>query len=203
MPSFEIQSEYRRAKRGAKYGNGKLGGYPGLAFTCHQIAEYFPPCKIYVEPFAGLGRTAKYAKADKVVLNDMSEFAFNTLKSKFRSAHVTQKDFLDCILENDTADTFFLIDPPWRRELYDGNDAFIDRHPFEYYTKLLEVLPQIKANWFVCGDSKERGIKKILTESGYPQIIIKSRRTILGKPAQVKIISNKPFVRYHQATLTL
>ena len=75
-----------------------FGGYPGLAFSAFQISEYIPKCKIYVEPFAGLGRTVE-SKHDRVILNDKSDYAVNYLKSHFPFAEITQEDFEECILK--------------------------------------------------------------------------------------------------------
>ena len=53
-------------------GIGHIRGYPGLVHTALVISEHIPKCKIYVEPFAGLGRTAKHAQAEQIILNDKS-----------------------------------------------------------------------------------------------------------------------------------
>lgn len=171
------------------------GGYSGLAFTSKQIACYLPNCKIYVEPFAGMGRVGKFSNAGKKVFNDMSDYAVSKLKITFPNDVITQEDFEDCIKKWDSIDTFFLMDPPWRKPIYDDCKAFIDRTPKEYYNKIFEILPNLKGSWFICSSFAERGLNKILTKSGYPLLDLKSNRMICGKHATVKIASNKPFVK--------
>ena len=56
----------------AFWGGKLLGGYAGLKHTANKIAEFIPPCKLYVEPFCGLASVSKYVKADKIILNDIS-----------------------------------------------------------------------------------------------------------------------------------
>jgi len=177
------------------------GGYSGLASTAKQISEYIPKCKVYCEPFAGLGRVGKYVLSDVKIFNDKSTFCTNELRYIFPQSIVTEFDFMECIKKNDSSETFFLIDPPWRTPIYDTDKAYIDRTPKEYYQKIMEVLPKLKGDWFLCSSLAERGLNKILTKSGYPTLNIKSRRMICGKPATVKIISNKIFIRYHQEIL--
>ena len=77
-------------------GKKRFGGYPGLALTALQISEYIQPCKIFVEPFAGLGRISRHVHAERYILNDKSEYALNFLKNHF-TAEVTNLDFADCI----------------------------------------------------------------------------------------------------------
>ena len=170
------------------------GGYAGLQFTASQIAAYIPNCKIYCEPFAGLGRVAKHVTADKYILNDKSEYAFNFLKSHF-TAEITNLDFEECIKLHDSENTFFLFDPPWRKPIYDNDKAFIDRTPKQYFQRLLEIVPNLKADWFICSSLAERGLGKILTKSGFPILDIKSHRLICGKPATVRIIARHQFIR--------
>ena len=92
--------------------------YPGLSFNGKIISDYFPVSKRYVEPFSGLARTAKYARAPEIILNDMSDYANKICKKKHPSATITHQDFADCIKRWDGPDTFFLIDPPWKLEYY-------------------------------------------------------------------------------------
>ena len=58
-------------------GNGHIRGYAGLTHTALMISEYIPNCIKYVEPFAGLGRFAKYVTCGVLVLNDLSDYANN------------------------------------------------------------------------------------------------------------------------------
>ena len=97
--------------------------YPGLAMNAKIISEYFPMTKIHVEPFSGLARTAKFARAPKIVLNDMSEYANSICKKQHPGAIITHQDFADCIKKWDGPDTFFLIDPPWFLDYYKDETA--------------------------------------------------------------------------------
>src|SRR5579871_2404682 len=125
-------------------------GYAGLAFTARQISEYIPRYKVYCEPFAGLGRVGKYVNADSKVLNDKSQYAYQYLQSHFHTAIVENIDFEECINKYDSTDTFFLIDPPWRKAIYSGHEKyFMDRQPVDYYKRLLEILPKIQGDFIL------------------------------------------------------
>ena len=95
--------------------------YPGLFFTASQIGAHFPKCRIYCEPFSGLARTAKYARCEIMVLNDMGKFSNEYCKKNFSSAIITHEDFMACIKKWDSKDTLFLIDPPWDNSFYDSS----------------------------------------------------------------------------------
>ena len=182
------------------------GGYSGLKHTAKQIAEYLPNSKIYVEPFAGLGRVGKYSKSKIKIFNDMSDYAIHELRKIFPSSIIIQMDFEECIRLHDSLDTFFLIDPPWRKPIYDNDKSFIDRTPKEYYEKIMDILPTLKGDWFLCSSLAERGLNKILSKSGYPMIDIKGTWMICGKPVTLKMISNKPFIRsieHQQISITV
>lgn len=189
-----------KLKGKAFWGGQMFGGYPGLAFTSFQISEYIPRVKIYCEPFAGMGRLTNYIKANKIILNDKSEYAFNHLKTNFKDHIITNDSFEKTIMDNDSEDTFFLIDPPWYFEAYDKNKkAYCDRQPKEYYDKILELLKDSKSYWFVCcaSDMNLKGY------DGFENIIITGNinKKIFGHVAKTKIYSNKPFIRYNQMTL--
>ena len=115
--------------------------YPGLTYTARQISLFFPKCKIYVEPFAGLARTAKYVNCEIIVLNDKSEHSNKYCKKKFRKAIVENMDFIETIKKYDSKDTFFLIDPVWRSDFYDGTIKFNDKWNFKN-RKNTEILTQ-------------------------------------------------------------
>jgi len=95
--------------------------YPGLFFTASQIGAHFPKCRIYCEPFSGLARTAKYARCEIMVLNDMGKYANDYCEKNFSSAIITHEDFMACIKRWDSKDTLFLIDPPWDIKFYDSS----------------------------------------------------------------------------------
>ncbi len=180
-------------------GKGHIQGYAGLTHTALMISEYIPKCDTYIEPFAGLGRTAKHVQAETMILNDKSDYAFNYLFKHFKSAIVTNYDFED-ILKCDSYDVVFLIDPPWSKAEYEKgcmNKAFCDRTPKEYYNKIFEWLPKLKGHWFLCGDKNNSR----LTDTRYYHKLFKSRRTIMGGNISTLVMSNKPFVRHHQHSL--
>jgi len=179
-------------------GPGHIRGYAGLFGTALKISEFIPFSKIYVEPFAGLGRVARYVKADKKILNDMSDYACNYNK-RFK-ALVTQKDFTECIYEWDSEDSFFLIDPPWSYSEYkEGcrDRAFCDRTPKEYYNKLFEILPNLKGNWILCGEKNNSRMKN----SEYNKTLVIGKNKIMGSHPKTLLISNKPFIRHNQTTI--
>lgn len=181
-------------------GTGHVRGYAGLVHTALAISEYIPKCKIYVEPFAGLGRTAKHAQAEQIILNDKSDYAFNYLSKHF-NAQTTNLDFEEMFRLYDSKDTVFLIDPPWSKEEYEKgcrNRAFCDRTPKEYYDKIFEWLPKLKGDWFVCGKKDNSRLK----DKRWNHQLFRSKRKIMGGNISTLVMSNKPFVRYHQETLT-
>ena len=112
--------------------------YPGLEKMSKFIGPYFPKSKYYVEPFAGLARTAKHARSTIMVLNDKSKYSNNYCHRIYPNAIIENLDFIECIKKYDGPHTFFLIDPPWRVDFYQGRGmtarnkkgiarAFIDR----------------------------------------------------------------------------
>ena len=198
-----INSKWKRTKSGAKYANGFVGGYPGLTLTARQISEYIPHCKLFVDVFAGLGRVSKKVKAEKKVLNDMSEFAYSQNQKKFKNYTVTSEQFLECIKRWDSEDTFFFMDPPWRYMQYDPKHtlAFCDRSVNDYYKDLFRVVPTLKGNWIIAGEVHEKESGKAMQKSGYENLVIRTNKKMLGGRIQVRLCSNKPFVNYHQTSL--
>lgn len=180
-------------------GIGHIRGYAGLTHTALSISEYIPKCKIYVEPFAGLGRTAKHAQAEQIILNDKSDYAFNFLTKHF-NVKINNLDFEEMFRLYNTSETIFLIDPPWSKEEYKNgcrNRAFCDRTPREYYDRIFEWLPLLKGDWFVCGKKDNSRLK----DKKYFYKLFKSRKKIMGGNISTLVMSNKPFVRYHQEIL--
>ncbi len=181
-------------------GSGHVRGYAGLVHTALAISEFIPSCKIYVEPFAGLGRTAKHANAQHRILNDKSDYAVDYLHKHF-NAKITQVDFEECF-KLDSTDTVFLIDPPWSETEYNKgcrNRAFCDRTPREYYDKIFEYLPKLQGIWFVCGNKNNSRLK----DSRYYHKLFRSKKKIMGGNISTLVMSNKPFTRYHQTELVL
>lgn len=180
-------------------GAGHVRGYPGLAHTALMITEYIPKAKIYCEPFAGLGRTAKHVKANLLVLNDKSDYAYSFLKAHFVGL-ITQLDFEDMFRYYDGPDNVFLIDPPWSKSEYEKgckNRAFCDRTPRQYYDKIFEWLPKLESTWFVCGEKNN----SLLKNSSYHKRLFTSKKKIMGGNISTLVISNRPFKRYHQKEL--
>ena len=181
-------------------GVGHVRGYAGLVHTALLISEHIPKCKIYVEPFAGLGRTAKHAQADQIILNDKSDYAVDYLKKRFSSAKVTSLDFEEMFKQYDGPDTVFLVDPPWSKSEYEDGckgRAFCDRTPAEYYDVIFEWLPKLKADWFICGNKHNTR----LTHPSYYNRLFKSKKKIMGGNISTLVMSNKPFTRHHQESL--
>lgn len=180
-------------------GIGHIRGYAGLTHTALVISEHIPKCKIYVEPFAGLGRTAKHAQAEQIILNDKSDYACNFLSKHFK-ADVYNLDFEEMFRLYDSIETVFLIDPPWSTLEYEKgcrNRAFCDRTPKEYYDKIFEWLPTLKGHWFLCGKKDNSR----LNDDRWFHQLFKSKRKIMGGNISTLVMSNKPFTRYHQQIL--
>lgn len=188
---------------------GKLGqkdrlvsgfrGYAGLTHTAAEISDFIPKSKLFVEPFAGLGRISKRVKADKIVMNDLSDYAVTYLQKNFHDVTITQVDYLKCIERWDSKDTLFFIDPPWLDEAYDLNPLPAYTEPaFTTYNKLQSLLPKIKGNWIVAG--KVNGGP--LLKWGWEHKLITSRKNaIFGQKAKTYLVSNMKFVRHNQEVL--
>lgn len=172
----------------------KLTGYPRLKYTAKRISTYIPDCKIYVEPFAGLGEVAKLINREKMILNDKSDYAINELKQTFPDKIITQDDFLYCMEKWDSEDTFFLIDPPWYNDIYSKNDKpFMDRTALQYYQDIFKFLETVKGNWILCADKWEHDVKRICTLSKYDNLILKTEQRLLHGKIGVLLTSNIPF----------
>ena len=188
---FGLKAKHKD-KQSSVWGDKKLGGYAGLTHTADKINKYIPTSKIYVEPFAGLGRTVQL-RHDKIVVNDLSDYAVDYLKNNYgEQVVVTQEDFISCIKRWDSKDTFFLIDPPWRYTLYNLNDrAFCDRKPIQYYSELLSMVSDLLGDWMICSAKDEHEIKKCLTKSEWNcQVVQSDKKVIFGKYATTLLCSN-------------
>ncbi len=173
----------------------ELHGYAGLHHTAKQISKYIPSCEVYVEPFAGMARLHELVNAKTYVYNDKSDYAYNLLKERFdndNNVYTFNMQF-ELMFTWDSPNTFFLIDPPWRYNVYKHNDkAFIDRKPYEYYEKIFEYLDIAMGNWIVCGTADERQTKGLMKDHKYKKIIVSDKGTIFGKKARTLIVSNIP-----------
>jgi len=174
----------------------QLKGYAGLAIMSEHIKKFIPCSKTYCEPFAGLARTCEL-KHDKIILNDLSEYSNKYCREKFPNAIVENMDFEATIKKYDSEDTFFLIDPPWRKNIYKNNVLPVcDRTPIQYYDKLLnEILPTLKGNWILCVDKDEHEIGKRVSKSKYNNIVLEHPTKVLfGRKVGVRMCMNKVFL---------
>lgn len=177
-------------KPGKSYwGKQSFGGYPGVKFTASKIVEYIPIKPIYVEPFAGLGRTAKLITSEKMILNDMSNYAVNYLRVHFKNALIKQEDFMKCMMKHDSEDTIMFIDPPWVTNTYSENDlCFCDRKGSEYYDQIIDILPKLKSDWILASNVDGVGSKR-MNKTDYPMIEVKSdKKVIFGLHARTKLM---------------
>lgn len=177
---------------------GLRTGYPGLTHTAKAIAAFIGDCDLFCEPFAGLGRVSEHINADKIWLNDKSDFAFNFLQNNFKTSHITQIDFEECIKLADSVNTTFLFDPPWSRKDYaDNPKTFCDRGVGEYYKTLANIVPHLKGRWF-CAGRAMGGSRSCVTVyfKNYDSNIIQSERTINGHPIKTKLYFDRKAMRW-------
>ena len=169
-----------------------FNGYPGLHHLAAQVMEFVKPCKKYVEPLAGLGRTIPFVKSEKIILNDMSNFAVSYLRQKFPFAEVTQEDFIKCAIHHDSKDTTILFDPPYRSDSYEANPkAYYDRKPKQYYQDILDLCESLKSTWFICADVTGYG-GNVFEDIPYNKIeLFSSQKVLFGKKAHIQLISNQ------------
>ena len=177
------------------WGGKLLGGYAGTKFTADKIKQLMPNMTkygIYVESFAGLGRTAEDISVPIIVLNDKGEYSNQFCREKFPDAVVENMDFKDTILKYDTVNTFHLIDPPWRFECYNlNNKAFCDRKVYDYYKQILDLVENLKGDWFILSSADEHEQKHILRDSKWgTRIVVSDGNPIFGKKARTMICSN-------------
>jgi hypothetical protein len=157
--------------------------YGGLTYTSQQIGHYFIKSKYYIEVFSGLARTAKYARATHIILNDISDYANKKNKKSFRDAIITNMDFIECIKLWNFKDSFFLIDPPWRISYYNITNRKTAK---QYLKDLEEILPIIKGTYIVTLD---KGIK---IKSPYTKLITHTHSRLFGHKPRTRLFSNKP-----------
>jgi len=180
--------------------------YPGLLRMAKFIGPYFPKTKYYVEPFSGLARTAKHSRSKIMILNDKSEYSNCYCHKKYPTAIIENLDFIDCIKKYDGPDTFFLIDPPWRIDFYQGvgmtarsktgiTAGFIDRTAKQYLEDLSIILPTIKGHYiltlptnFSCRASKG----KTVFPSPFSKKLRHHKGHFFGSHPSTVLFSNKP-----------
>ena len=176
-------------------------GYAGLTHTAKEICEFIPKCKIFVEPFAGLGRISKHVLSEKYILNDLSDYAIRYLTKHFTHHEITQEDYLKCIMSNNSKDAFIFQDPPWFDNIYEDNPLTAYTKPNkEIYNELEILLPTLKADWMIAG--RTEGILSKWDKVNFYHKEIKSKKNYLfGHKARTYLVSNKPFTNYHQQSL--
>ena len=179
------------------------------------IGPYFPKSVYYVEPCAGLARTAKYNRSEKVVLNDKSAYSNHYCRKKFPNAIIENSDFIDCIKKYNSKDTFFLIDIPWRIDFYQGKgmtkknqigitQGYIDRSSAQYLADLKKILPTIKGPYIVTLPThfscrKTKG--KMVFPSPYNKMLRSPKPFMFGNHASTVLFSNKP-LKIHVPQIT-
>ena len=172
----------------------QVEGYPGLEVMAEQIKPFIPESKIYVEVFAGMGRTVEIEKHNRIILNDLSDFAVKTLKNKFPTCTVTQEDYFKVIKEHyKNPNAFLFIDPPWRKNIYKNNEnpEFTEDSPIDYYKHILFKLEFAECKWILCVDKDEHEIGKRVSKSRFEnKVLVHPTRTLYGKPFAVRMASN-------------
>ena len=146
----------------------QLKGYAGLATMADAISEYFPKdINMYVEPFAGLGRTTKFAKSNKI--HDIFE------------------------QYEDVEDMFMLIDPPWRKNIYKNNakPVFTGNNVIGYYDDVLKYLKSAKYKWILCVDKAETEIGKRVSKSQWKNIVLEHpTKKLFNRAIGVRLATN-------------
>jgi len=187
---------YLQTTAGRYAGPGHVRGYPGLVHTAKPISRYIPKCRFFIEPLAGLGRIARQVqhKCENLILNDLSDYAYDHNKREFPDAIVTQVDFVDCVKEWDAKGNVIFFDSPWSYSEYKNGAhglAICTMKPSQYYDIIFEMLPSLKSDWFVAGNKNNSRLKN----SGYPYKLIEAEdgAKIMGGLIKTALISNKEF----------
>jgi len=222
MTTDKWANQYGRGKltdkRTSVWGKKLLGGTAGMALTADQIVQLWyklipkdrDSYEVYCEPFAGKARTYevlrniektrynKYAhrlfrNGIEVYLNDMSIHAQEFCQKEFPEATITGVSYEKTIQAVDSENTFFMIDPPWRKKIYTNNEFFVcDQSIPQYYNTLLDMVETMKGDWFIASSADEHECRGVLTKSKWNTLIVKSnkKKKIFGKPARTMLCSN-------------
>jgi site-specific DNA-adenine methylase len=166
----------------------RWAGYAGNTGISRKLARLVPKCDVYCEPFAGTAKVfqelckMKKQKFQRVVLNDKSKFIYKwlikELKTKKIPMLVWNVDFARCIADADIQGTsFFLIDPPWSKSLYDQIFSQFDRESVRKYDE--ELLDQLK---FIQGKFMITSAKNntIMKKSGFYNWYVRSEYVVSG-----------------------
>lgn len=187
------KTKYENGKTSV-WGKRKLGGYAGVKHTAKKIIDLIPDItkyNLYVEPFAGLGRTAEYVNIP-MVLNDMGKLSNEYCRNKFPNAIVENMDFKETIIKYDNPNTIFVIDPPWRFDTYTETSYTVcDRTVLEYYQQVLNLVENMQGDWLILSSYDEHEQKGILKKSKWKCKEIQSdNKVIFGKYARTLVCSN-------------
>jgi DNA adenine methylase len=111
--------------------------------------------KIYVEPFGG--EFGLYEIIDNkphlAIYNDINIELYQQVKEKHEYIVCHNQDYIDIILQYDSKDTFFFVDPPYLdREHYYKNHNFIRK---ENHKELSKILTNIKGKFLLSYQDKE------------------------------------------------
>jgi len=129
----------------------------------------------------------------EVYLNDISPHAQAYCKEKFPEAIITGVSYEDTIKSVDSENTFFMIDPPWRKKIYTNNEFFrCDQSIPQYYKTILNLCDTLEGDWVLASSADEHECRGVLTKSEWNTVIIKSnkKKKIFGKPARTLLCSN-------------
>ena len=101
-------------------------------------------------------------------------------------------DFIDTIKKYDSEDTFFLFDPPWESNIYDGNNniAYCNMKPSQYYNKLLEIVKTIKGDWIILSSLNPSRYQ--FKTDYFERHILSEKNVLFGKKAKTRLTSNLP-----------
>ena len=206
-------------KRTSVWGKKLLGGTAGLGLTADQIVALWyklipkdrDPYQVYCEPFSGKARTYEvlrgrygnllnshylyrvFDKKMEVYLNDLSPHSQEFCQKEFPEATITGVSYEKTIRAVDSENTFFMIDPPWRKKIYTNNEFFVcDQSIPQYYNTLLDMVETLKGDWFIASSADEHECRGVLTKSKWNTMIVKSnkKKKIFGKPARTMLCSN-------------
>ena len=188
------KTDYGDGKTSSWGSKKKFGGYAGVKHTAKAIVGSISDLSKYdlwVEAFAGLGRTAEYVDM-MMVLNDKSKYSNDYCKKKFPNAIVENIDFMETIDKYDSEKTIFLFDPPFQYFVYDENQlAYCDRVVWDYYDQLLKRVETLKGDWVILSSADEHEQKNILRKSRWGLIIVDSEKNVIfGNKARTMICSN-------------
>jgi hypothetical protein len=176
----------------------RFAGYPGLTGVSRKIASLIPKCKYYVEPLAGTAKVWQAArplasfKPKRIILNDTSLFVTQWLcrefpKKDYPELEITSEDFLYCIIQNDSEDTFFLIDQPWNKSFYKQGFSSFNRESVSCYDEdVLALCRNMKGKFIITTKPDNRR----MLNSGFTNMIIESEYTVCGRYPKTLITTN-------------